>query len=159
MYPLDHNTDSRVRRRAMSKGSSIDSSTLTPNLDISKKLNTSRSNSDSGSRSIWDDIRDHASSEESEDEFEHSELKEERRQLKEETKKRNKKIIMRLPAGIDTGKYIEEALKRSKNEGLGPRRIPNPNLVSTTNLNVSTQSTAYGRSYGNSHNSSYSDGW
>merc|ERR1719430_1758251 len=43
--------------------------------------------------------------------------------------RKNSEVLLRIPAGVDTGKFLEEQLKRGKNEGLGPRRIPNPNQI------------------------------
>jgi len=127
LRPLDPKTVERARRK-MSKASVNDyiqsqsrkSRAGSNNCPLSKDARTSKS--------IWDEIREQESSEDTDNESD-AYLKEERKKLKSEAKKKNSEILLRIPAGVDTGKFLEEQLKRGKNEGLGPRRIPNPNQI------------------------------
>ena len=107
------------RRRGMNV--SLDSTSFREALEKSQSQST-----------IWESFREASSEEEtlSEDETTNGSIA-----LDEDTKRKrrlekrhrqallNNSKIMMLPAGIDTGKFLENQLKRVSNEGVGPKKI------------------------------------
>lgn len=163
LKPLDPKTVERAQRK-LNKASTMEFLKSQKNKSLFSSQKSTQSSDTSMTRSIWDDIREQESSDDTGDESEDLYLKEERKKLKRETKKKNSEILLRIPAGVDTGKYLEEQLKRGKNEGLGPRRIPNPNQQINPIPSFTNSTTNFSNEppcFFSNQNPSYSvdDGW
>ena len=77
------------------------------------------------------------------DEEEHERtIRSKRENLKQELEKRT----MSLPAGIDTGKFLEEALDRMPEPNLGPKQIL-PVLLNDPNHEIENSMTEYMSEY------------
>jgi len=83
---------------------------------------------------IWESFRENSSDDEedscSEEEGENGAVlvdQESRRKKRQERRHQkallNKSKIMMLPAGVDTGKFLEAQLRRVHNEGIGPKKV------------------------------------